>query len=115
MERSKSLNESEEQRMKRMRRQRELSDRAEMDRARMRGLYCASPVLTAREAAVFCHVSYSWLTKRLGAYGRLIAGGGTYKAKKGVIDVLAARPNKIGRSWLFQRSELERVLGGGAR
>lgn len=115
MERSKLRNESEEQLMRRRMRQRKLHERAERDRARMRALYCESPLLTAREAAVFCRVSYSWLIKQLGAYGRIIDGGGTYEAKKGGIDILAARPERFGRSWIFRRGDLERVLGSGAR
>lgn len=65
-----------------------------------------TPLVTAREAAAYCSLSYSYVSKLLVAYGR-----GKHRKPKVGIDIMEAKPKKVGRRWFFLRAALDRVLG----
>lgn len=108
-----------EEDMARERRERRARERAAERRARVEGARRASPVMTAEEAAAYCGVSYSALSKALAAYGRARDAGAAYRPRRAGLDLMAAEPERIGRRWIFLRADLDRVLGatakGGAR
>lgn len=93
------------------RRRRRRREKNALRAERLRELALASPVLTAEEAAAYCHLSYSYVSKQLMRYRRSQEGKGAYTPPPEGVDIMQARPEKLGTSWFFLRSELDRVLG----
>ena len=104
-----------EDEMARERRERRARKRTAERRARVEAARRTSPVMTAEEAAAYCGVSYSALSKSLAAYARARAAGTPYRPRTAGLDLMAAEPERIGRKWFFLRADLDRVLGAGGR
>lgn len=92
-----------------------MADRRKERRRRVERARELSPLLSAEEAAAYCRVSYSWLMKELSRYARQLARGERRVPPARGIDIVAAGPEKIGRSWVFLREDLDRVLGISSR
>lgn len=102
----KTVRENVETRMMRDARERRKREREILRRDRMSAFAHASPVLTVREAACYCNVSYSYLSKTLARFRR-----GNYIPPSEGVDLMQAGPEKLGHSWFFLREDLDRVLG----